>query len=380
MYSILIADDETIITNGIKNLIESACPELVIKGVFNDGKALLEALKKSPPDIVITDICMPVESGMSVAEYVYKEHLSTRVIFISGYQHFEYAKQALSYHISSYVVKPFKSSQLIEAIKNAESEIDAIMQTFRSDSEKKCIEWENTRYALNALNYKIKNGDFGEITDNIYTGLDVSDYRFCLITLMTESEVNLTEAFERRIKDLTDFDGDSVKAVYLSDMTVYLFYKDQTDLKQYQEYLNKSLQLFFDFKMSNNFEYFDSFLDFCRSFGLKKNNEELTFVENIKMYIQDNLNSNMGVESIADYFNVTTTHIGRVFRNETGVKLVDFIISERIKKAKKLLLDHTLSLEKVSETVGYTSLRYFNSLFKKSEGVSMREYRNTHMR
>ena len=92
MYKVLIADDETFVRNLLeKNLRASGLPIEITISAENGQEALEKALL-SPPDIVITDIAMPVKNGLELVRSLKEHGISSKNIIISGYDEFDYAK------------------------------------------------------------------------------------------------------------------------------------------------------------------------------------------------------------------------------------------------------------------------------------------------
>ena len=97
--------------------------------------------------------------------------------------------------------------------------------------------------------------------------------------------------------------------------------------------------------------------------------------------ICDYLKRNMGdpylsVKSAALHFHMSETHLRRVFRAEMGVSPVEYLIGERLRRAKELLIsDRDKQLSEIGEECGYSSLYYFSASFKKTVGISPSEYR-----
>ncbi len=128
MYKIMIADDNRIICNGIKQTLEREGLELDFVGTYYDGAELIKAIKKQTPDILITDIEMPQKTGLDVSSYLKKHRPSVKIIFITGYQKFEYAKFAIDNRIAYFLVKPYTSTELINAVQ-------ACMESIRKQKE-----------------------------------------------------------------------------------------------------------------------------------------------------------------------------------------------------------------------------------------------------
>lgn len=113
---IIIADDEYRICNMLTKLIDCEALDLEIIGMVYDGAALLEAIQSSRPDIVITDISMPKESGIDVIRKTVQMGLICKFIIISGFRQFDYAYTALKYDVSDYLLKPVDKDELNAAL------------------------------------------------------------------------------------------------------------------------------------------------------------------------------------------------------------------------------------------------------------------------
>lgn len=124
MYTLAIADDQEAIRCGLANTIRKACPEITVVGVFKNGLETLEYLSSHPVDIIIADINMPHVTGLDIACHIYTHRLETKVILITGYKDFEYAKNAINYQVTYLLTKPFATAQLIDYIRKIEAEIE----------------------------------------------------------------------------------------------------------------------------------------------------------------------------------------------------------------------------------------------------------------
>ncbi len=123
IYRILIVDDETAIKKGLTALIQKSSVDCVVDGVASDGKEAIDFVKKSPPDIVITDIKMPLCDGLGLAKYLYEYHPNVKIIMLTGFADFEYAQAAIQYKVTDFLLKPTSRDKLLEAIEKAKREI-----------------------------------------------------------------------------------------------------------------------------------------------------------------------------------------------------------------------------------------------------------------
>lgn len=123
MYRIIIADDEPLIIRGLKKMMEWGKMDTEVVGEAEDGEQLLNLLDTLEPDIIISDISMPEKTGLDVLKEINKRKLKTKVIFLSGFQEFSYAKEAVTYGAVDYLLKPVSVEELENAINRAKDQI-----------------------------------------------------------------------------------------------------------------------------------------------------------------------------------------------------------------------------------------------------------------
>ena len=112
MYKVLLIDDEAVILEGLKNLIDWEKLGTEIVDVAKDGKEGLQKIEQCCPDIVISDIAMPNCSGIELLQKTEEMDLGIKVILLSGYQEFEYARAAVRYGAVEYLLKPVSPEEL----------------------------------------------------------------------------------------------------------------------------------------------------------------------------------------------------------------------------------------------------------------------------
>lgn len=120
MIKVVIADDEPILLRSLKKSIESLDPEYEVTGQATNGQMALEMAEKLQPDILFTDIKMPVFDGLMLASFLHERKSKVRIVLISGYQEFEYAKKAITLGVEDYLVKPIHPlilSELLQTLK-----------------------------------------------------------------------------------------------------------------------------------------------------------------------------------------------------------------------------------------------------------------------
>lgn len=117
MYKVLIVDDERIIRDGIASVIEWEQHEMTLAGTAKDGIEAYEMIKRSLPDIVITDIIMPGMNGLDLIAKVSEEYKDITFIILSGHGEFNYASKAMAFGVKHYILKPCDESTIIPVLK-----------------------------------------------------------------------------------------------------------------------------------------------------------------------------------------------------------------------------------------------------------------------
>lgn len=117
MLKVFLVEDEMIIRNGVKNNIPWEQEGFTFVGEAGDGELAWPLIKQTKPDILITDIRMPFMDGLELSGLVRKELPDTKIIILSGYSEFDYAKQAINLGVANYLLKPISGEKLLEAVK-----------------------------------------------------------------------------------------------------------------------------------------------------------------------------------------------------------------------------------------------------------------------
>lgn len=172
MYKLVLVDDEELVINGFKRKIDWESLNIEIVGVAYDGLEALQVIEKTSPDIIITDIKMPVMDGLKLVENIRKNGEQIEVIILSGHEEFSYAKKAIKMGVDEYLLKPTSKEDIINAIQNVISKINdkkqnkQILQQMinkNKNQDKALIKQEILNIMMNqaenevASFYKIKN-------------------------------------------------------------------------------------------------------------------------------------------------------------------------------------------------------------------------------
>lgn len=137
-YSVVVVDDERLIAKNIAKNIEAINPAFEVAKICSCGSEALEYVQKHLPNVVFTDIRMPEMDGLELAGRLYEEYPFITCVIVSGYNDFEYAKNAIEFQVKDYLLKPVNHDELKKCLDRIEKNIQIQYPCLKNASE-----WES---------------------------------------------------------------------------------------------------------------------------------------------------------------------------------------------------------------------------------------------
>lgn len=157
MLKIFVVDDEYYACLAIEKVIKEWDNGCTIYR-FENGKAAFEVIQNIKPDVVLTDIKMPILGGLDLSKKIYDSGLSIDIIIISGYSEFEYARSAMKFGVKDYILKPIDKKELIGILNNIKEKRKLTDQNCNDDKIKPQNSLTNTNSELiNEINEYINS-------------------------------------------------------------------------------------------------------------------------------------------------------------------------------------------------------------------------------
>nr|WP_198158044.1 response regulator [Paenibacillus sp. P22] len=122
MFKVMLVDDEKMVRKGIRMSIDWQRYGVVIASEARDGAEALEKLREEPVDLILSDIRMPVMSGIELARTVKQQYPDVEMVLLSGYEDFACAKEAMALGIRHYLLKPVLADNLVETVSGLRDE------------------------------------------------------------------------------------------------------------------------------------------------------------------------------------------------------------------------------------------------------------------
>ena len=325
--------------------------ELSVEAIFNSGEEAMEYIRQNDVDIVLSDIKMLDVSGLDLAKMIYTERPEIRVILISGYSNFDYARQAIQYNVSNYLTKPINFQELkmvlgevILKLKTDEKESKIVYEE-KIDSVKKVFGYSNTllKGILNGDMQMISKGSEGIVSffaTEEYSEADKEHlYNLCEVILQSLEQNNV------------QLDNDYGLAYFESKLA---------NINQKEEIL-AFLTAYFHKIADGNINLEDE--------------RDKMIVHRAKRFIERNHAKEISAGDVAEYVGLSPAYFSRLFHKVLHQTFIDYITNVRIMQAEKLLKESNYKIIDISSKVGFGSNTYFNSLFKKKTGMTPIEYR-----
>jgi len=196
MYKVLLVEDERVIREGMKALIERVTSGFRVMAEAEHGKEALEYLRTEIPDLIVTDIRMREIDGLTMISKVREMYEELPIVIISGYGDFQYAQRAVKYGVSDYLLKPIDRIELSRTLEKIRQSLDRKRQMTNNTGQDSS--GKDERHIIRKVKEYIQNHPDGDLrlqalADVIHlhpiylshlfkqeTGENLSDYVTCV--------------------------------------------------------------------------------------------------------------------------------------------------------------------------------------------------------
>lgn len=196
-YNVFFVEDEYMVRENVKNSNIWYNGRFHLAGESGNGEDAWEFIRNAGNeiDIVVTDIKMPFMDGLELCEKVLSGFEHIKVIIISGYSEFEYAKKAMSMGVTEYLVKPLSSADLLETLERVAGEIDtnkmhdARLQILQTDSQH-YLNTQRQKFLSDLSHGLMVNENVFQISQKYEANLHADWYQCIVIEFRSENDVN----------------------------------------------------------------------------------------------------------------------------------------------------------------------------------------------
>ena len=392
LWKILIADDEPKIRRGLRSQIERLNLPIEVIGEAEDGEIALIMAEDQRPDILLVDINMPFMNGLDFIRSLRRTRADAKIIAITGYEEFEYARQALELNVHAYMLKPVEVAELQNALVTAIEDLAAERERNRH------FEWaiaqigDRRDYLREAFLRDAIAGrvEVDEIRDfRVYFDFP-EPVRMMLMLVCARSESTDEKPWKNllrqyAVQDALADDGMQMRycCLFCDDRgNVLVLYDAPEEMDaRIAEIVKSSLEAELGVRVSavtqplptltQLAEVYDAVLE-----RMMSSIRISPIVEAARRYIAANYSDpDLGLNGVSDALGLHPAYLSRLMKQELGTPFSKYLTNIRISKAVQLMRDPNMRIWQVAEMVGYSGGNYFSTAFKKVLGVSPADYR-----
>lgn len=393
LLRVLIADDEPIIREGVRDSVDWELLGMRVCAEAEDGEEALELALDLNIQVALVDLNMPIMNGIELMKELRQKLPQCRIIIITGHDEFAYAQEAIRLSVDDYILKPANSEQLRQVLTRIRHELEAtqkqevhlqqaskqIAKNFPLMRERFCLEWiEGTmtepelREQLEFLQLPTASPEmlcvirWPEVVTSVQLRKenDRQLFMFAIENIIGE----MLASYEKTI--FRDHSGLIIAIVWgavpetlISDMQHAV-----------QAYLKISIHVYAQ-AIENGLLSVPAVYRQCKS-SIFKEAQISPLVRKAKDYIRESyMEADMSLEAFAQLMQVSPVYLSRIIKQELGSSFVSLVTQTRITKAIQLLNATDMPINEIAEKVGYDTQHYFSTAFKKAVGVSPNQYR-----
>ena len=410
MTRIFLVDDEPLVLIGMLGMLNWGELGYEVVGMARNGAEALKAIEEKHPDIVVSDIRMPVMDGFALAESCHKDGTSLPVfIMLTSYEEFDYVKRSMRLGVVDYLVKiDLTADSLTAALDKARTVVEKEKRLQTPAAPAVSVDSYRDRLFLQLYGGILTDRAlFDRQCAELDLHFDAPRYLVALGSLQapdmpTDQLVTLSTGVTRMAAEtLPKYLPCRVTGMDLRHFSVLVPLQDG---EQPEEVLPPALkatgQILYNYFSSEIYwavgrpvgdilQVAQSQHDAFAALQLLRPDAQVVFyherpntpldhraqvVGQVQHYIRDHLAERLTLNDVAAVFNFSPNYLSQLFAQNSESGFVEFVTATRVAAAKELMASTDMKIYEISNQVGFESPFYFSKVFKKWEGISPREY------
>jgi two-component system, response regulator YesN len=391
-WKVMIADDEDIIREGIKQCVDWEGLGLQVVAEAEDGEEALELALHHTVHIALVDLNMPIMHGIELMKRLREQLPDCKIIVITGHDEFVFAQESIRLQVNDYILKPAEPKQLMQVLRGVRDELNAVrernqhlQQASRQISknfpllrERFCQEWldgnltrEEILEQLHFLQLPLERPELIGIIrwrwEAHPSGMGEKERQLFLFAIENIA-AELLEKYPKVIfRDAAGLivillwhdEGERMLAGVEAAVRCHLKIAVEVGIQPVEGEIE---ELAFSYRK-------------CRA-ELAKEQPLSPLVRRAKQYILEHYSEyGLTLEAMAGSLQASPVYLSRLFKQELGESFGTYLTQIRVRKAAQLLHSTEMSIHEVAERSGYETQHYFSTSFKKQTGVSPLQFR-----
>ncbi len=355
MISFLIVDDEPLIRMSLTKKIEEYAASAAVVGTAADGAEALAWLEGHYADVCVTDVRMPNMDGLELIDRMKEKYPWMTSIVVSSYDDFGYVKRSLRLGVVDYVLKPVDSADLKLVLDKTISELHqsrdlkaSRLMVNRLPQYKEMIDrWSEQMRSLLTEQHPLLVVDTLEMLE------EAAENRHYLLP-------HLAVQWLRVMSDMLTPGSDA--STQGGDADGELAHLLKEDMRRY-------------YRLSAVHRLETGARALAGRMLAQRNKQGTRMVSAVKQYIHEHYAERITLQEVADAVSMSRTYLASLFKQETGMTILHYVVLVRMEEAKKLLLTTPMKVYEISASVGYEDSIHFSKLFKDHYGLNPLEYK-----
>ncbi|MEX2414897.1 MAG: response regulator [Paenibacillaceae bacterium] len=391
-WKLLIADDEAIIRDGIRETIQWDQLSLVVVAEAEDGEEALEQALLHQVNIILVDLNMPIMNGLMVMKQIREQLPECRIVIITGHDEFTYAQEAIRLDVDDYILKPVNPAQLTEVLGKLSRQltqqvVEDKYLTVASRQIEKNITILRERFCKEWLEGNLREEEVREQLEFLQLPLDDPTLLGVIRFEKDAGKPYITE----KDRQLYLFAIENIAGEILQPWS-HIIFRDHYGLiviiiwaQVADEVLHSIMNAIREYLKITAYPSFEVIDEHQRGIvqsynRAKENIYQLTqlspMVRRGQQLIKEQyMNSELTLEMLADELQISPIYMSRQLKEELGTSFIQLLTQTRMNKAIYYLDSGDLSINEISELVGFDNQHYFSTSFKKNVGLSPNQYR-----
>lgn len=410
MIRVMIVDDEPLVLIGMQGMLDWTALGYEMVGTARNGAEALKMIEESKPDIVISDIRMPVLDGLALAEECRNRDAALPVfIMLTSYEEFDYVKRSIRLGAVEYLVKmDLTPESLTSALNRARKAVEKEKALRSPVAATGTLEQYRERMFLQLYGGMLTDPAlFDRLCADLNLHFDAPRYVVAIAALQvrdlpTEQLATLSTGIIRMAAEtLPKYRVSYVTALDLRHFSVLFPLGEEEDPEEtLPAVLEKSGHILYNYFSTELYWSVGRVVDrvlragqsqqdafaamqqlsaeqpilFYHDRADSQTDHRTRVVAQVQEYIRQNLDKKLTLNEVAAVFNFSPNYLSQLFAQNSDSGFVEFVTSTRISAAKALMAGTDLKIYEISERIGFESAFYFSKVFKKQEGISPREY------
>ena len=392
LFKIVVADDEDELREAMCRLIDWQEVGFELVGSAGNGLDALQLVEQLQPDLLLTDIQMPFISGTALAAQVRQVQPLIQVVFLSGYDDFEYARSAIDNRVLSYLLKPISMADLTEALRDIHRKMEEQYGAYIPRGEQHDLSLALAGLLLDPESDRLTSAQWLEVLGRC--GLQIPPDNWLAVATLAPETPGLLPQNTAQMTDRALAGRLGANSIVCGDRILSLLrsgtgYEELGNALDEYYYVAKRIldcdcrigvsRIFTDLaqastacRESAEAVRLSEGTGVCRIDGVQtaKGGMELLVRRTLEIIDSRYTDEALSLGSVSEELHVSPNYLSANMKKYAGDTFINLLIKRRMEAAKALVMMRQIKVGEIAERCGYTDQHYFSYCFKKYYGVS----------